>query len=61
MIDDGRTALDPLLGSIQMMLTVPEGRKYTASECRTWIEQAGLCVVAVQPMGVDTLIVAAHR
>lgn len=61
MIDDGRSALAPLLGSIQMMLTVPDGGKYTESECRSWVEGAGLGVIAVQPMGVDTLIVSGPR
>ncbi|NSC21546.1 methyltransferase [Streptomyces albus subsp. chlorinus] len=58
MIDDDRTALNPLLGSLQMMMTVPDGGKYTPSQCRSWVEAAGFTGLTTQPMGVDTLIVA---
>ncbi|MEU5581686.1 methyltransferase [Streptomyces huasconensis] len=57
MIDDARTALNPLLGSLQMMMTVPEGGKYTPSQCRAWVAAAGFTDLAIQPMGVDTLII----
>ncbi|WP_017596468.1 methyltransferase [Nocardiopsis potens] len=58
MLDDERTRLDPLLGSLQMMMTVPDGGKYTAGECRAWVEAAGFARTEVRPMGVDTLIEA---
>ncbi|MER5256825.1 methyltransferase [Streptomyces sp. NPDC002855] len=57
MIDDDRTTLNPLLGSLQMMMTVPEGGKYTPSQCREWVAAAGFTDLATQPMGVDTLII----
>lgn len=57
MLDEERTSRDALLGSLQMMMTVPEGGKYTPSECRKLVETAGFAEPTVQPMGVDTLVI----
>ncbi|MFD7405450.1 methyltransferase [Streptomyces sp. NPDC059866] len=47
MIDDARTDADTLLMSLTMMLQSPAGNEYTAAECRSWMEEAGLDVESV--------------
>ncbi|MFC4499204.1 MULTISPECIES: methyltransferase [Streptomyces] len=42
MIDDERRVADNLLLSLTMMLQSPAGNEYTPSECRGWMEEAGL-------------------
>jgi 8-O-methyltransferase len=58
MIDDERTSASALLGSLRMMLAVPEGGEYTVSECREWLGEAGLTAVGIGALLTDTLVYA---
>ncbi|MCP3760333.1 methyltransferase, partial [Streptomyces sp. TBY4] len=44
MVNDDRTSTDTLLLSLTMMLQSPAGNEYTPTECRSWMEEAGLTI-----------------
>jgi O-methyltransferase domain/Dimerisation domain len=67
MLDDEPTDLARLVVSLNMLLVTKGGSEYPASECRTWLTDAGFVDVRQQPLGItDTLVVGqkpapAHR
>ena len=60
MIDEERRERSlSLLGSLNMLLTSPGGREYTAAECHGWLKEAGFEVRDTRPIGgTDTLVFA---
>jgi SAM-dependent methyltransferase len=51
LIDDRRRLPHGLLSSLNMLIETPGGSEYTATECGTWMAQAGFRDIRVEPLG----------
>lgn len=60
MLDESGPALRSLIGSLNVGLITEGGGEYTVSQCRTWLEKAGLRFASAEPLrhGNDTVVVA---
>ncbi|WP_018681837.1 methyltransferase [Actinokineospora enzanensis] len=60
--DDRRGSALSLLGSLNMLLTTPDGAEYTVADCRELLVRHGFDDVTSQPIaGTETLVIATRR
>ncbi|GLY75490.1 methyltransferase [Actinoallomurus iriomotensis] len=61
MLDEKAAGIDNLLISLDMLLVTEGGSEYTATECRSWMEEAGLRDVSVHPLDRNETLVVGRR